>query len=102
MLLPGKFSKHAKLPQNISLNRSKITDQQTNLDKFNEFFSTIGKNLSNDLNSSDDNAYKRFLCNRIKSSIFLEPPRVIEVIFVINLLNSHKSHGHDHMPPFFL
>ena len=28
-LLPGKSSKHAKLPQNISLNGSKVIDQQT-------------------------------------------------------------------------
>ena len=100
-LLPGKSSKHAKLPQNISLNGSKITDQQTILEKFNELFSTIGENLANDLNSSDDNAYKRFLRNRFKSSIFLEPPRVNEVIIVINSLNSKEFHGHDDIPPFF-
>ena len=44
MLLPGKSSKHAKLSQNISLNGSKITDQQTILEKFNKFFSIIGEN----------------------------------------------------------
>ena len=101
-LLPGKSSKHAKLPQNISLNGSKITDQQTILEKFNKFFSTIGENLANDLNSTDDNAYKRFLRNRIKSSIFLEPPRVNEAKIVIYSFNSNKSHGHDDIPPFFL
>ena len=104
-LLPGKSSKHAKLPQNISLNGSKITDQQTILEKFNEFFSTIGENLVNDLNSRDDNnAYKQFIRNKIKSSIFLEPPRVNEVMIVINSLNFHKSHGHDDtsIPPFLL
>ena len=36
-LLPGKSSKHAKLPQSISFNGNKITDQQTILEKFNEF-----------------------------------------------------------------
>ena len=54
------------------------------------------------MNSSDDSSYKRFLRYRIKSSIFLEPPRVNEVIIVINSLNSHKSHGHDDIPPFLL
>ena len=102
MFLPGKSSKHAKLPQNISLIGSKITDHQTILEKFNEFISTIGENLASDLNSSDDNAYKRFLRNRIKSPIFLEPSRVNEVIIVISLLNSHKSHGYDDILPFFL
>ena len=101
-LLPEKSAKHAKLPENISLNGSKITDQQTILEKFNEFFSTIGENLANDLNSSDNNACKQFIRNKIKSSIFLEPPRVNEIIIVINSLNSHKSHGHIDIPPFFL
>ena len=101
-LLPEKSSKHAKLPKNISLNGSKITDQQTILEKFNEFFSIIGENLANDLNSSDNNAYKQFLHSRIKSSIFLEPPRVNEIIIVINSLNSHKSQGLDDIQPFFL
>ena len=35
-------------------------------------------------------------------SIFLEPPRVNEVIVAINSLNFCKSFGHDDIPPFFL
>ena len=35
-------------------------------------------------------------------SIFLEPPRVNEVIVAINSLNFYKSFGHDDIPPFFL
>ena len=68
----------------VSMGAKKKNDQQTILEKFNEFFSTIGEDLANDLNSSDDNAYKRFLRDRVKSSIFLEPPCVNEVIIVIN------------------
>ena len=35
-------------------------------------------------------------------SIFLEPPRVNEVVVAINSLNFYKSFGHDDIPPFFL
>ena len=35
-------------------------------------------------------------------SIFLEPPRINEVIVAINSLNFYKSFGHDDIPLFFL
>ena len=32
----------------------------------------------------------------------MEPSRIHEVIIVINSLNSHKFHGHNDIPTFFL
>ena len=36
------------------------------------------------------------------SSIFMEPPRINEVLNLINSLSLHKSVGHDNISPYFL
>ena len=92
-LLPGNSTKSSALPSAIDLNGKKVTDQQIMLSEFNNFFSTIGKKLTDKF--SDSETYKRFLRNRIRSTIYMEPPRVNEVLNVINSLNLHKSVGHD-------
>ena len=68
--------------------------------EFNNFFSTIGKKLTDKL--SDSETYKQFLRNRISSTIYIEPPRVNEVLNVINSLNIYKSVGHDNISSYFL
>ena len=68
--------------------------------KFNNFFSTIGKKLTDKF--SDSETYKRFFRNRISSTIYMDPPRVNEVLNVINSLNLHKSVGLDNISSYFL
>ena len=70
------------------------------LSEFNNFFSTIGKKLTDKF--SDSETYKRFLRNIISSTIYMEPPKVNEVLNVINPLNLHKSVSHDKISSYFL
>ena len=79
-----------------------MTNQQQILEEFNNFFSKIGEKLASEFATNDEELFKRFLSSRVASSIFLEPPRVNEVIVSINSLNFYKSFGHDDIPPFFL
>ena len=55
------------------------------LSEFNNFFSTIGKKLTEKFGDSE--TYKQFLRNRISSTIYMEPPKVNEVLNVISSLN---------------
>ena len=79
-----------------------ITDQQRILDEFNHFFSKVGENLASEFSTNDEAAFELFLQNRVSPSIFMEPPRVNEVINIINSLNLNKSVGHDNISPYFL
>ena len=100
-LLPGKSSKDSPLPQNITVQGNKITNQQQILEEFNNFFLKIGEKLASEFATNDEELFKRFLSSPVAPSIFLQPPRVNEVIVAINSLNFYKSFGHD-IPPFFL
>ena len=58
-LFPGNSTNSSALPFAINPNGKKVIDQQIMLCKFNNFFSTIGKKLTDKF--SDSKAYKRFL-----------------------------------------
>ena len=101
-LLPGKLTKPSSLPITVNINGNKITDQQTILHEFNKFFSKVGVTLANNFHTTEENSFKKFLRNRVKSSMYMELARVNEVINLINLLNLRKSVGHDNISPYFL
>ena len=69
------------------------------LHEFNNFFSTIGEKLTDKF--SDSKTYKQFLQNRVSSTVYMEPPKINEVINVINSLNLHKSVSHDNISSLF-
>ena len=86
-MLPGNNSKSATLPESVNLNGNKITDQHVIVEEFNEFFSNVGKNLAKNFDSTDNETYRQFLSKSVSSSIYMEPPRVNEVLNMINSLN---------------
>ena len=67
------------------------------LEEFNKYFSHIGENLAAKFKSVNAETYKLYLRNRMRSSIFIEPPRANEVKNVINSLNLRKFVGHDNL-----
>ena len=101
-LLPGNNSKSATLPEFVNLNGNKITDPHVIVEEFNEFFSNVGKNLAKNFDSTENETYRQFLSKSVSSSIYMEPPRVNEVLNMINSLNLNKSVGHDNLLPYFL
>ena len=70
------------------------------LEEFNKYFSHIGENLAAKFKSDNAETYKLCLSNRIRSSIFMKPPRVNEVKNFINSLNLRKSVGHDNISSY--
>ena len=51
---------------------------------------------------SRDSGFAHFSRNKVKSSISFDPPRINEVINLINSLNLRKAVGHDNIAPYFL
>ena len=93
-LLPGKFPISSNLPTSIRVNEKEITKKQSILEEFNNF-SNIWENLTAKFKSGNPETYKVYFRNRVRSSIFTEPPRVNEVKNIMNSLNLCKSVGHD-------
>ena len=102
-LIPSTTSNsNNNLPSQIIVNNCKITDKQKILNEFfNEFFSTIGEKLAENFDSNDS-GFAHFLRYKVKSSIYFDPPRINEVINLINSLNLSKAVGHDNIAPYFL
>ena len=61
----------------------------------------IGEKLAENFDSNDS-GFAHFLCNQVKSSIYFDPPRINEVMNLINSLNLSKAVGHDNIAPYFL
>ena len=89
------------VPSQIIVNNCKITDKQKILNEFNEFFSTIGEKLAENFDSNGS-GFAHFLRDKVKSSMYFDPPRINEVINLINSLNLSKAVGHDNIAPYFL
>jgi len=98
--VPFVLTKQIKiLLYNVNVYGIKITDQRLILEEFNTIFS---QNLVKEFSSLDYEDYKIFLKNKLRSSIFMESPRVNEVTNLIYSLNLRKSVGHDNISPYFL
>ena len=94
-------SKSATLPECVNLNVNKITDQHVIVKEFTNFFSNVGKNLAKNIDSRGNKTYRQFLGKRGSSSISTEPPRVNEMLNMINSLNLNKSVGRDNLSLYF-
>ena len=51
---------------------------------------------------SNDSGFAHFLRNKVKSSIYFDPPRINEVTNLINYVNLSKAVGHDNIATYFL
>ena len=101
LLIPSTTSSYNNnLPSQIIVNNCKITYKQKILDEFNKFFSTIGEKLAENFDSNEG-GFAHFLRNKVKSSIYFDPPRINEVTNLINSLILRKAVGHDNIAPYF-
>ena len=51
---------------------------------------------------SNNSGFAPFICNKVKSSMYFDPPRINEVINLIDSLNLSKAVDHDNIAPYFL
>ena len=66
-------------------------------DKFNNHFCRVGKVKPSNLNN-----FQQYLCNRVCSSMFLNPTNTFEIRCIINQLNINKSCGSDGIEAKFI
>ena len=78
-------------PNYIEFNSQLITSRRTIVNKFNEYYVNLARNLNNSKSPDDFKDYKSFMKNRINSTIFLSDIEEHEIITIIDDLNPNKS-----------
>ena len=71
-------------------------------DKFNNHFCRVGKALAEKVKPSNLNNFQQYLCNRVCSTMFLNPTSAFEIHCIISQLNTNKSCGFDGIKARFI
>ena len=58
--------------------------------------------MAKNFDSTSNETYRQFLSNSVRSSIYKQPPRVNDVLNMINSLNLNKYVDHNTLSPYFL
>ena len=92
-------SKHAnkQLINKITYGNKIITDPKEISCAFNDYFSNVGKKLSEKFPSQSD--FRKYMKTNQANSIYITPIIVQEVITEISKLKTNKSSGPDNIPP---
>lgn len=81
----------SSFPNYIEFNKQLIADRRIIVNKFNEYFVNIAKNLNESKPKNDFSDYRAFMKVRVNSSIFLSDIESNEIDTLIGNLNSNKS-----------
>ena len=87
---------------NLKLNGNYYDKPDEVAKHFNDFFVNIGQKLANEILSSETSQCNSFLNDKVKNTIFLEPPRVNEILNIINSLKSKKCCDDNVIPSHFI
>ena len=80
-----------KFPNYIDFNGSLITDRRYIINEFNTYFVNVANNLNKTKSSDDYSDHRKFMKNRVNSSIFLSDIESTEIDDIIEKLNNNKS-----------
>ena len=78
-------------PNYIEFNKQLIVDRRIIVNKFNEYFVNIAKNLNDSKSPAEFKSYRLFLKNRVNSTMFLSEIESSEIDLIIDKLNPNKS-----------
>ena len=92
-LTPQKATR--KSPNSISIDGKIINNPVEIEEKFNSYFCSIGKKLSDSIDTTKAPKFNVYLSKRASSSMHFRPISAVEVFNTINQLNSNKSCGFD-------
>ena len=90
----GKVRDKSGIHTNIEINGIKENDKQVIAEGFNNFFSTIGKQTSQNVPHVNTN-YTSYMPNPTLNSIFIEPVTEDQVLHAATKLKPKSSYGHD-------
>ena len=92
-LTPQKATR--KSPNSISVDGKIINNSVEIAEKFNSHFCSIGKKLSDSIDTTKASKFNVYLSKRVSSSMYFQPISDDEVFNTINQLKSNKSSGID-------
>ena len=87
-------SKKSVLCESIEVDGSVIDDKQIIVDKFNDYFSTIGEKIVNDMQSCNED-FSIFLPSKCPNAMFFQPITHTDILNVVHGFKDGKSPGHD-------
>lgn len=91
----------------LTINEQEVTDETLITEEMNNFFSNIGKNLSNKLNqnlpdNNNNSTYQAYMDEAQTQSFYLFKTNESEVEKLLEKIKSEKSPGYDELSPKFI
>ena len=102
LLSSSRSNKLTSLPQKLRHNNTFTTNPTIIANNFNNYFSSIGKPLADQLKLFSEREYTNCLTKRLHQSLFLTPITSFEVFNLISGLKNTKSNGKDNISAYFL
>lgn len=87
-------SSKPKIPDYFIYENSKVEDKEQIVNHFNNFFSNIGKEISNQVPLSPKH-YSDYLNPKHNRSIFIDPISPLDILSITSKIKSKNSQGHD-------
>ena len=81
----------------LQIDEQVITENETIADLFNEYFTDIGPNLSNQITETNTD-FKRYMKFKTQHTFNFENININEVLNALEKLKTSKSTGHDNIP----
>ena len=94
----NNFKKRRGDISSLLVNGVKITEDKAIADRFNDFFSNVGRNLDQKIGGADKN-FRKYLSNRMNSSFFLAPILETDVRQEPWKIHMKKACGPDNITP---
>ncbi len=93
----GKQSNKLNFPLSFTINDLEISDKKQIAQSFNKFFSSIGKQTSQNVPATNK-SFSEYLKNPKINSIFIEPVDSQYILQIVNKFKPKTSFGHDDIP----
>ena len=90
----GKQNDKSNFPPEFTIDGQLITNKSNIANAFNDYFSKIGLETSENVPSTSTN-YTEYLPNPILHSMFIDPVTSSDVTYTVTKLKSKMSYGHD-------
>jgi hypothetical protein len=84
------------IPDHFKINNMKVDDKKQIVDKFNNFFATIGSDISDNVPTSNK-PFSQYLNHKHNKILFLNPITPQETIKITSKLKNKTSQGHDNI-----
>ena len=99
-IINPKKSKKSNFIKQLIINKKRVTKDKDIADGINDFFSTIGNKLAEDITVTKD--FRDYLNNPCAENLDSTPASLNEIIKIINDLQGKKAGGDDGIRPLFL